>query len=145
MSKNDLYIKPSICIPEHELDITASRAGGPGGQHVNKTSSRITVRWNVDTTTALADYLKERIKQKLQSQITTEGFLVVHNSASRSQQQNKEAALANLAQIIRAALHVPKKRIPTKISVQTHAMRLQKKTERGNIKKLRRKKISFDE
>lgn len=145
MTKNSLYIRPGVSLPEHELEITASRAGGPGGQHVNKTSSRITVRWNVDTTTALPDYLKERIKQKLQSQITTEGFLVVHNSTSRSQQQNKEAALANLAQIIRAALHVPKKRIPTKISAQKHAVRLQKKTERSNVKKLRRKKISFDE
>ena len=58
MIKNGLYIKPDIIIPEHELEITASRSGGPGGQHVNKTSSRITVRWHVDTSTALSEYLK---------------------------------------------------------------------------------------
>ena len=56
--EKDLPIKNSIVIPEHELEITASRSGGPGGQHVNKTSSRITVRWNVRTTTVLDDETK---------------------------------------------------------------------------------------
>jgi len=145
MTRSDLYIKPGIIIPEHEFEITASRSGGPGGQHVNKTSSRITVRWQVDTTTAIPEHLKERIKQKLHTQISGDGFLIVHNSTSRSQQQNKEAALENLAQIIRAALHIPKKRIATKVSASKQEARLQKKAQRGSTKKLRHKKISFDE
>ncbi len=145
MTKSGLYVKPGVSIPEHELEITASRSGGPGGQHVNKTSSRITVRWHVETTTALSEYLKERIKEKLQSQISGDGYVIVHNSTSRSQQQNKEAALENLAQIIRAALHVPKKRIATKISAGKQEVRLQKKAQRSGTKKLRNKKISFDD
>ena len=145
MAKNDLYIKPGITIPEHELEISASRSGGPGGQHVNKTSSRITVHWHVDSSTALPEYLKERVKMKLENQLSAEGFVVVHNSASRSQQQNKEAALENLAQLLRTALHIPKKRIPTKISAGTHETRLKKKAVRSGTKKLRHKKISFDD
>ena len=62
--KNDLSIKNGIIIPEHELEITTSRAGGPGGQHVNKTSTRITVRWNVKNTNALNPEQKERVLQK---------------------------------------------------------------------------------
>jgi ribosome-associated protein len=145
MQKTDLYIKPGITIPEYELEITASRAGGPGGQHVNKTNSRITVRWHVANSHALPPQLKDRLLEKLAAQISAEGFLIVHNSTSRSQQQNKIAALANLAQIIRNGLYVPKKRIPTKISATTHEVRLQKKTQRGHTKKLRQKKISYDE
>ena len=145
MTKTDLYIKPGIIIPEYELEITASRAGGPGGQHVNKTNSRITVHWHVANSHALPPHLKDRLLEKLASQISAEGFLIVHNSTSRSQQQNKFAALASLAQIIRNGLHVPKKRIPTAISASTHAVRLQKKAQRGQTKKLRQKKISFDD
>jgi ribosome-associated protein len=140
-----LYIKQGITIPDYELEISASRAGGPGGQHVNKTNSRITVHWHVANSHALPPQLKERLLEKLASQISAEGFLIVHNGASRSQQQNKEAALATLAQIIRNGLHVPKKRIPTKASASTRETRLQKKAQRGHTKKLRQKKISFDD
>lgn len=87
--KNDLPIKNGILIPENELEITTSRASGAGGQHVNKTNTRITVRWNVKNTTALSDEQKERVIERLQSQLTTDGELIVHNSESRSQQQNK--------------------------------------------------------
>lgn len=143
--KNGLYIKPGIIIPDYELEISASRASGPGGQHVNKTNSRITVRWQVTNSHALTPQLKDRLVKKLGSQISAEGFLIVHHSRSRSQQQNKEAALATLAQIIRNGVHVPKKRIATKISAATHETRLQKKAQRSSIKKLRQKKISFND
>lgn len=145
MAKNDLYIKPGITIPEHELEISTSRSGGPGGQHVNKTNSRITIHWHLDSSTALPEYLKERVKQKLLNHLSIEGFVVVHNSASRSQQQNKDAALENLAQLIRNALHIQKKRIATKISASTHETRLKKKAVRSDMKKLRQKKISMDD
>ena len=67
--KNDLTIKNGIVIPGYELEITASRAGGPGGQHVNKTDTRITVRWNVKMTSALDEAQKERVLQNLQSRL----------------------------------------------------------------------------
>jgi len=140
--KHDLLIKNGIVIPDHELEITASRAGGPGGQHVNKTSTRITVRWNVRASQALNENQKERLLEKLASQITAEGDFIIHNSASRSQEQNKRAALNQLADLIRRGLHVAKKRIPTQISEGKKEARLQAKRHRSNAKQLRSKKIT---
>src|SRR6185503_2159246 len=101
--KNDLFIKNGITIPEHELEISTSRSGGAGGQHVNKTETRITIRWNVRTTTALTEEQKNYILEKLATQLTSDGDIIIHNSESRSQQQNKKNALNNLAAIIRNA------------------------------------------
>lgn len=143
--EKELRVRNGITIPAHELEITASRAGGPGGQHVNKSSTRITVRWNVTKTTALTEEQKTRVLANLQSQLTSEGDLIIHNSASRSQAQNKEMALSRLAQLIRKALHVPKKRIATEIPEGRKEARLAKKTHRSTIKKLRSKKIERDE
>lgn len=142
--ENDLPIQLGIVIPGHEIEVTASRAGGPGGQHVNKASTRITVRWNVRTTTALSDEQKQRVIDKLQPRLTSEGDLIIHSSASRSQQQNKDMALARLAQEIRKALYVPKKRMKTRISKATKEARLQEKAHRSSLKKMRSKKI-YDE
>lgn len=136
--KQDLYVQEGIIIPAHELEITASRAGGPGGQHVNKTSSRISVRWNVRNTVALNELQKERVLHKLESQITDEGDLMVHASASRSQLANKKMALDELAQKLRQALHVPKKRVKSKVPAGVKEARIQEKARRGGIKKMRR-------
>ena len=135
----DLPIKNGIIIPADEIEISASRAGGPGGQHVNKTSTRITVRWNAFNTRALTDLQKERVLKNLQSFLTTEGDLIVHVSASRSQQQNKEMALDILAQKVRRALYVPKKRIKTRQSKASKETRLQAKAQRSRVKKMRSK------
>jgi ribosome-associated protein len=142
--KNDLFIKNGITIPEHELEITTSRSGGAGGQHVNKTDTRITIRWNIKATQALADEQKQLVLEKLASRITQDGDLVINNSESRSQQQNKKNALNNLAAVIRNALHVPKKRIATKVSKALKEARLKTKAHRSTIKQMRSKKISYD-
>lgn len=138
--KNDVHVKNGITIPEHDLEITTSRSGGAGGQHVNKTDTRITIRWNVKNTTVLNEEQKNRVLQNLQSRLTIEGELIIHNSESRSQQQNKEMALAQLAHIIRKALHVPKKRMKTRTPHSVKEARLESKTHRGEIKKMRSKK-----
>lgn len=137
--KNDLPIKNGIVIPENELEITTSRSGGPGGQHVNKTSTRITVRWNVKNTNALNNEQKALVLQNLHARLTSEGDLIVHNSTSRSQQQNKRMALMVLAQEVREALFIPKKRTQTRISKSTKESRAHAKTQRSNIKKMRAK------
>ncbi len=139
-----LPIKNGIVIPMNELEISASKSGGPGGQHVNKTESRITVRWDIKTTTALTDEQKERVLQNLQSRLTTDGHLIINESGSRSQQQNKDAALTRLAQEVRKALHVPKKRMATRVSMSAKKARLDTKSRHGVIKKMRSKKIQED-
>lgn len=142
--KNDLFVKNGISIPMRELEVTTSRSGGPGGQHVNKTDTRITVRWNVKMTSILNEEQKERVLQNLQTRLTGDGDLIVHNSESRSQLQNKQMALIQLAQDVRKALHVVKKRTATKVSRSVKAARVDEKTHRGSIKKMRNKK-NYDE
>jgi ribosome-associated protein len=142
--KNDVFIKNNITIPEEELEITASRSGGAGGQHVNKTDTKITIRWNVKHSSALNEEHKQRIREKLESRITEDGDLIVHNSESRSQHQNKKNALNNLAALIRNALLVPRKRVATQVSKTLKEARLKSKAHRSSIKKMRRKKIVVD-
>lgn len=131
----------TFIIPEHELEITASRAGGPGGQHVNKSSTRITVRWNVPTTTALTEEEKARVIEKLKSQVTADGDIIVSYGGSRSQQHNKEIAIEHLTKKIRKALFVPKKRLKTRVSKASKEARLESKARHSMIKKMRSKKF----
>ena len=142
--KNDLPIKNGIVIPGHEIEITASRAGGPGGQHVNKSDTRITVRWNARKTGALNEIQRERVLKNLQARLTRDGDLIIHHSSSRSQQQNKKNALARLAQEVRKALHVRKKRMATRVSKAMKESRLRSKKHRSKIKKMRSKKVYDD-
>ena len=136
--KDELVVQPGITIPSNELEITTSRAGGPGGQHVNKTNSRITVRWNLRQTQALSDIQRERVATALQHELTNEGDIIIHSSSSRSQQHNKKTALDQLAYKIRKALVVAKKRIKSNIPRQIQAARLQEKKMRSVVKKMRR-------
>ncbi len=138
--KEDIPVQHGVIIPGHELEITASRSGGPGGQHVNKTSSRITLRWNVQETTALSDAQKERVLAKLAHEITKDGDLLIHHSSSRSQHQNKEHARQRLAEKIRNALKVAKKRKKTHVPKGVKESRLQHKKQRSALKKQRREK-----
>lgn len=142
--KNDLPVINGITIPEHELEITTSRSGGAGGQHVNKTSTRITVRWNVKNTNVLSPEQKERVLQKLHNRLTVDGDLIIHNSSSRSQAHNKTMALLQLAKEVSKALHVPKKRMKTRVSQFAKEERLREKQHRGAIKQLRSTKFHED-
>jgi len=139
--KENVIVKNGIVIPGHEIEITSSRAGGPGGQHVNKADTRITVRWNVKETRALNEVQKERVLKNLESRLTTEGDLIIHSSTHRSQAQNKKEALVRLAKEIKKALHVPKRRMKTRVPKAVKEARLREKAHRGKIKKMRGKKF----
>lgn len=141
--KEDLFIQANLTIPAHELEITAARSGGPGGQHVNKTSSKIIVRWNVQKSNALSDEQRSRLLEKLASYLTQDGDILVQNAESRSQMHNKKAALQQLINKIRNALHVPKKRLKKGISKEAKERRLKTKKQRSELKKLRSKKDFF--
>lgn len=143
MSNNNSVIVNGITIPSHELEITTSRSSGPGGQHVNKTDTRVTVRWNVKNTTILNESQKVRILQKLQATLTNEGELIVSNSSTRSQLKNKELALEQLTYLVRKALYIPKKRIKTNLPKAVKEARLQAKTKRSIVKQLRKKDYSI--
>lgn len=135
--QDGIVVKEGVVIPLYEIDIATSRSGGPGGQHVNKTDSRVTARWNVPRTNALNNEQKELVLAKLQQQLTTEGDLIIHMGEFRSQPQNKHAALERLAQIVRKALYVPKKRMATRVPKAAKEARLESKARHSKIKKMR--------
>jgi ribosome-associated protein len=133
-----LPVTGSVMIPRTELVYKATRAGGAGGQHVNTSSTRIELLWNVRTTTALDAEARTRVEAKLASRLDGEGTLRVVSSSRRSQAQNREAAEARLAELMRGALAVPKRRKPTKPSHGSKLARLDEKKKRGETKRQRR-------
>lgn len=139
----DLYVNQTITIPATELTITATRSSGAGGQHVNKTSTRVIIRWSVIQSPSITDEQRALILKKLANRISSDGDLIVDCDTSRSQHANKEEALALLAKLIVKALHKPKKRIATKISHAKKEKILAHKRRRGALKKERR--YSYDE
>ena len=108
-----IAVTDSIVIPDAELDIKASRSSGAGGQHVNKTSSRIEINWNVRNSSVLSDEQKRIVEERLASRISNDGALRIVASEMRSQKQNRDRAEARLADLIRRALTPRKKRKPT--------------------------------
>ena len=139
MSKDGpLEVTSAVAIPRTELEFRASRAGGAGGQHVNTSSTRIELLWNVRTSLALDEAARERVLAKLSSRIDGEGFIRVVSSARRSQLQNREAAEERLAELVRAAMVVQKRRRATKPSRGAKEARLAEKKKRGETKRQRR-------
>lgn len=124
-------------VPEAELEFRASRAGGPGGQHVNKASTRIEVRWNVVRSPSLDETQRRRILERLAARIDGAGLVRVVAAERRSQLQNRLAAVERLQALVDGALHEPKVRRPTKIPRAVKERRLASKQQRGQIKKLR--------
>jgi ribosome-associated protein len=135
--EEDLQITDGITIPGSELRFTASRAGGPGGQHVNKTSTRVTLAWDVSATCALDDRQKARVMARLGGRIGKDGVMRVSAEDERSQHRNRQEARTRLAALVEQALHVPKKRIPTRPSKASKRRRVDEKKRRGAVKKLR--------
>ena len=142
-SENLLAVNESLSIPRHELDIKVSRASGAGGQHVNKTSSRVEIFWNIPASRALTDEQRTRLLEKLSSKLTTDGSIRVVASDMRSQSRNRDFAEERLVDLVRRALVVPRKRKPTRPTRAAKEARLESKT-RHSTKKRKRQDQSFD-
>src|SRR2546423_1939896 len=141
--QNLLAVNESLSIPRSELDVRVSRSSGAGGQHVNKTSSRVEIFWNVLGSPALDEVQRNRLREKLSSRLTTDGNIRVVASDMRSQSKNRELAEQRLAELLRRELIVPKKRRATKPSRASRESRLESK-KRHSTKKAERRKKSFD-
>lgn len=126
-------------LPEAELQFRASRSSGPGGQHVNQSSTRVEVLWNVRESRSLSPELRERILQRLAGRIDRRGVLRVVASSRRSQLQNRKAAIRRLAALIEDALRGAKPRVPTAPPERARRARIESKRKRAEIKRLRRK------
>jgi ribosome-associated protein len=133
-----LRVNGSVSIPRHELQYRASRAGGAGGQHVNTSSTRIELLWNVATSQALDEEARARVTSKLTSRLDAEGNIRVVSSARRSQVQNREAAEERLAELVRGALAVPRSRKATRPTRASKEARLGEKRRRSETKRQRR-------
>ncbi|MBA3558463.1 MAG: aminoacyl-tRNA hydrolase [Gemmatimonadaceae bacterium] len=137
MSDDALRITDRVSIPRSELEVRATRSGGPGGQHVNTSSTRIELRWNLLNSVALDDGERARVAAKLAGRLDGDGFLRVVSSATRSQRRNRDAAEDRLADLLRRALATPRKRVSTKPGRAAKEARLDAKKRRGKRKKER--------
>ena len=131
-------VAPGVRIPATELVLRAITGSGPGGQHVNRSATRIELRWNVRTTRALGAAQRARVLTKLASRLDGEGFLRIVAGEYRSQLQNRRAAFERLASAVSRALVVPPSRKATRPTRSSVERRLDEKRRRGDTKQQRR-------
>jgi ribosome-associated protein len=138
MTDSELEITPALRLPRSELEYHATRSGGPGGQHVNTSSTRIEVWWDIGSSPSLTEDQRSRLLSRLARRIDNAGRLRVVASQSRSQLRNREAATERLKELVAAALAVSKPRKRTKPSRAAKAARLEAKRRRSALKRERR-------
>ena len=129
-----------LVIPPDELAVDFARAGGPGGQHVNTTESKVVLRFDVRGSRALGDARRARVEAKLASKLTNAGEIVIHASSHRERPRNLEDARERLAAMLREALVPEKKRRKTKPTRASKERRLEAKKQRGEKKRRRQQK-----
>lgn len=134
----DLVVTPRVTIPAGELEFSFSRSGGPGGQNVNKVSSKVDLRWNPRTSAALAEDDRAWVLQKLRSRLTTDDTLIITSTATRDQIANRADALEKLTLIVAAALDRPKPRKASRPSRGAKRRRVADKRKQAEKKANRR-------
>jgi ribosome-associated protein len=123
----------------HEFDFTYARSRGPGGQNVNRTNSAAILRWNLLSTQAFPEHIKARLLEKLQSQLTDDGDILIRSEEFRDQDQNRSSCLKKLQALLQKALFVPKKRVATKPTRSSVRKRLDSKKHQSETKANRKK------
>ncbi len=132
----DLQITASVSVPAEEIEMTAIRSRGPGGQNVNKVSSAVRLRFDIGAS-SLPDAWKQRLLASKDHRISADGVVTIRADEYRSRERNREAALERLRELIVPATSAPKKRVPTRPTRASRRKRLEEKTRRGRIKALR--------
>ena len=135
--KMPLRITDEILIEDWELTESFTRSSGPGGQNVNKVSTAVELRFEAARSPSLPGPVKARLRRLAGRRWTKEGALVIFCEETRSQARNREIARERLAELVRAALVKPKRRVPTKPTRGSKERRLKAKKVRGEVKKLR--------
>ena len=133
----DLVVAPGLVVPGQEISWTASRSGGPGGQNVNKVSTKIELRFDLVRNRTLGDGVKTRLRTREAGRLDAHGRLIVTCDTTRSQSQNLELARERLADMVRAVLVAPKRRRPTKPSKSARRKRVEHKRHVGEKKRSR--------
>ena len=137
-----LKISEQVIIPRREIDLNAVRSTGAGGQNVNKVSTAIHLRFDIEAS-SLPDFYKEKLLNKSDSRISKDGVIVIKAQQFRTQQQNKEDALKRLKDLIKSVSIPKKKRFVTKPTKGAKRKRLDSKAKRGQLKASRRK-VDYD-
>ncbi len=133
-----LDVTEAICIPMSEIQMTAIRSQGAGGQNVNKVASAIHLRFDIRESASIPERVRIRLLSQADHRITDDGVVVIKSPTYRTQDKNRQAALSRLSELILSATHEPKRRIKTRPGKKAKQRRLDSKSRRGALKKSRR-------
>jgi ribosome-associated protein len=136
---DDLRVRRGLVIPAGELRASASRSSGPGGQHVNKSNTRVTLRWSIETSEVLSDRQRALLRSRLDHRLTQDGELVLHAGRARSRTRNLERVRERLVEIVSEGLATARTRIATKASAGARKRQAQRKRHRAEVKSRRRR------